>query len=70
MSGLQRLAKVYGSMIVQGKRWVWDYVADVAVPESAMPDGSERWKASELKRWAVVKESLAAQTSDAGDKSI
>ena len=51
MAGLARIAKAYGGMIINGKCFVWDYVADKAVPEDEMPEGSERWKASESKRW-------------------
>ena len=52
MGGLARICKAHGSMKIQGKMWVWDYVADKAVPEDEMPFGSARWKASEKKRWA------------------
>ena len=31
---------------------VWDYANDVAVPETEMPAGSERWVKSEKVRWA------------------
>lgn len=64
MSGLRRIAKAYGGIILQGKQYVWDYVADDCVPEHEMPTGSERRKASERKRWAAVKESLTAQTAN------
>jgi hypothetical protein len=45
---------MYGSMVVNGKKFVWDYVADVAVSEAEMPVGSERWKASEKAKWEPV----------------
>lgn len=51
MSGLRRIAKLYGGMVINGTRWVWDYAADEPVPETAMPVGSERWKASERIKW-------------------
>ena len=47
MAGLSRLCKAYGAIDVQGVRFVWDYVADKAVPEKEMPLGSKRWKESE-----------------------
>ena len=50
MAGLARIAKMYGGMKINGQMFVWDYVADEAVPESEMPPGSERRKASERKR--------------------
>jgi len=51
MAGLKRIAKMYGGMIIQGVRYVYDYVSDECVTESEMPFGSERWKASEKKKW-------------------
>lgn len=57
MSGLQRICKLYGSMVIQGRTWLWDYVADEAVPENEMPFGSERHKASERARWQQVQQS-------------
>lgn len=53
MGGLARLAKAYGSIVINGKLMVWDYANDKAVPEAEMPPGSERWKASERVRWAL-----------------
>lgn len=50
MGGLARIAKMYGGIVVNGKRFVWDYDADEAVPESDMKMGSARWKRSEAKR--------------------
>ena len=54
MAGLARICKMYGSMIINGQRMVWDYASDKAVPEEEMPDGSDRWKASEKIRWCKV----------------
>ena len=42
-------------------KYVWDYVADKAVPESEMMPGTERWAASERKKWAVVKRQLGGE---------
>jgi hypothetical protein len=58
MAGLARICKLYGGMTVTGKdgktiKYVWDYVADEAVPDSEMPLGSDRWKASERVKWNV-----------------
>lgn len=55
MGGLARMCKAYGAMVINGKRFVWDYVADKAVPEDEMPDGSERWKESERARWSAIR---------------
>jgi len=52
MAGLAKLCKAFGAMDVQGVRYVWDYVADKAVPEKEMPMGSERWKESERVKWS------------------
>ena len=34
--------------------WKWDYANDEAVKESEMPQGSERWKASEKAKWVSI----------------
>lgn len=54
MGGLAKIAKAYGGMKINGRDYVWDYVADKAVPADEMPKGSERWKASERMKWAMV----------------
>lgn len=46
---------MYGSMKVNDQLWVWDYVADEPVKEQEMPAGSERWKASEKKKYEDLK---------------
>ena len=51
MAGLARIAKMYGAIIINGKRYVWDYANEVAVPEEEMPKGSKRHAESERKRW-------------------
>jgi hypothetical protein len=51
LSGLQKVAKLYGGLTANGKRCVWDYASDEAVPEAEMKPGSERWKASERAKW-------------------
>ena len=51
MGGLARICKMHGAITINGQRFVWDYVADEAVPEKEMPCGSERHKASERLRW-------------------
>ncbi len=50
MAGLRNICKIHGRMLIQGKTWVWDYVADEPVPEKDMREGSKRWKASEKAR--------------------
>lgn len=63
MGGLARICKLYGGMKVTAQsktvNYVWDYVADEAVPDTEMPVGSERWQASERKRWTDVKAAKA-----------
>lgn len=51
MGGLARICKLHGAMVINGRRMVWDYAADKAVPETEMLEGSDRWKASELAKW-------------------
>lgn len=58
MAGLARICQAYGRMKITDKdgksvMWVWDYVANKAVPESEMPMGSERWKASERNKYGA-----------------
>ena len=57
MAGLRRICKMLGAMTVsvrgQTIHYVWDYVADEPVPDTEMPVGSERWKASERARWTA-----------------
>lgn len=65
MAGLAKICKAYGGMRIQGKLWVWDYVADKAVPEEEMPFGSERWKASEQVKWAGVAAQIEKDGADA-----
>ena len=56
--GLQRICRAYGGIVIHTEKgrikYVWDYVANEAVPESEMPVGSERWKASERARWLSI----------------
>ena len=64
MAGLAKICKMYGSMTTRGVdgksvAWVWDYAADKAVHEKDMPSGSERWKASERVKWALIAKSSA-----------
>ena len=66
MGGLARICKRYGRIratSADGKSvlWVWDYVADKAVHESEMLEGSDRWKASEKARWTAVREVMDLQ---------
>lgn len=57
--GFQRIAKLYGSIVILGEKFVWDYVADEAVPESEMKFGSERHAASERKRAELIRAAMA-----------
>ena len=60
MAGLRKILKLYGRMKVGDVMWFWDYVADEPVTESEMPEGSERWKASEKAKWLAVKKQIDA----------
>lgn len=55
MSGLAKIARMYGGMTINGVHYVWDYVAEEAVPEKEMKKDPERWKASERKRFELLK---------------
>lgn len=66
MGGLNKLAKMFGAIEVQDQngntsKMVWDHVADKAVPEAEMPEGSDRWKASERKKWMAVRDQMDAE---------
>jgi hypothetical protein len=48
---------MYGAMIIQGKRWVWDYARDIPVLESEMT--KEQLRESERIKWESVREAVA-----------
>ena len=56
MAGLARICKMYGSIIINGERWVWDYAKDEAVLESELVADKERFAASEKAKWKLMKE--------------
>jgi hypothetical protein len=61
MSGLRRMCKLYGAIEIRREgagpvRYVWDYVAGEAVHESEMPEGGERWQASERAKWTALRD--------------
>lgn len=56
MAGLARIARMYGGMVINGVNYVWDYVNEEAVPEKEMPKGSERWQASEKRKYELIKQ--------------
>ena len=47
MAGLARICKLYGAMVINGQRFVWDYATDRAVPEHEMTAG---WLARDMQR--------------------
>jgi hypothetical protein len=55
LSGLAKIARMYGGMTINGVHYVWDYVKEEAVPEKEMKQDPERWKASERKRFELLK---------------
>lgn len=54
MSGLQRILKAHGRMIVGGVEWVWDYNKDV--PRRKKEMSRAEWNASEKTKWTGVKQ--------------
>lgn len=50
-NGLKKVAKLCGSITINGKKFYWDYHRDEAVAEDEMPFGSERHELSERARW-------------------
>lgn len=50
MGGLARVARMCGGIIVNGKKYVWDFARDEIVPKSEMQPGSERHALSERAR--------------------
>jgi len=60
MAGLAKICKMFGRMTARDESgsvtWVWDYAADEACHEKDMPEGSERWKASEKAKWERFKQ--------------
>lgn len=66
--GFQRIAKALGGITINGERFVWDYVADKAVPEAEMPFGSARHAASERARAEVLKAALSSAAGDDAPK--
>jgi hypothetical protein len=68
-AGLQRVCKAFGGITTGDVRWVWDYAQDCAVRDGEMPQGSDRWKASERAKWEAIKaEHERATATPAGDE--
>jgi len=53
MAGLRNICKMYGGIVIDGVKYVWDYANNEPVEESEMQPGSERWKASERERYKI-----------------
>lgn len=51
LRGLEKVCKLYGRMKLGPVMMVWDYANEIAVNESAMTPGSERWSKSEKVKW-------------------
>ena len=54
LSGLQKLCKLYGRMKCGDTMMAWDYVNDVALPESELRKDKARWAASERAKYGVL----------------
>jgi len=64
MAGLQRILKMYGSLIVQGSDgknvvWLWDYANDKARLKSEMT--KDEISASEKAKWMTVKDKIDSE---------
>ena len=64
MAGLRRICRMYGSMQVNDLTYIWDYVADEPVPESEIPKGSERRKASDRKRAELMRDAASPRKEE------
>lgn len=53
LSGLQKVCKIYGRMKCGDAMMAWDYVNDVALPESEFRKDKARWAASERAKYGV-----------------
>lgn len=51
LHGLQKICKLYGRVKCGAIMMVWDYHNEIAVPESEMSPGTERWSKSEKARF-------------------
>ncbi len=58
MDGLARICGMYGGMEINGKKYVWDYARDEAVPEDEMPNGSERHRESEKAKFKALQQEI------------
>lgn len=67
-AGLQRVLKSFGRMNVSdGKRtihYVWDYARDEPTTAEDMPEGSERWLASEKAKYQAIVDSIRLRLSE------
>ena len=52
LRGLEKVCRLYGRMKCGNTMMVWDYDNEVAVKESEMPMGSDRWLRSEKAKWS------------------
>lgn len=72
MGGLARICRAYGGMKVTGNdgtaiNYVWDYVADQAVPDTEMPRGSARHRASEKRRYNDMRRQATTPAPEGSD---
>ena len=54
LSGLQKLCRLYGRMKCGDTMMAWDYVNNVALPESELRKDKSRWAASERAKYGVL----------------
>jgi hypothetical protein len=62
--GWQRITKLYGAIVLNGERYVWDYHQDVGVHEREMPKGSKRWKLSEKAKAKLLSDAAQKPTME------
>lgn len=55
-AGLRRVAKLYGGITINGKKYVWDYANDRPILEKSMTP--QRWELSELARSSQMRTPL------------
>lgn len=55
LRGLEKVCRMYGRMKCGDTMMVWDYAAEMAVPEADMKPGSVKWQASERAKHAAIK---------------
>lgn len=56
MAGLRNLCRLHGSMIIQGKKFIWDFANEEPVEAYLMT--KERLAASEKAKWGMLQQQI------------